>query len=179
MPRLPMDYSKSIIYKICCKDINVKEVYVGSTTNFDKRKCSHKNRCNNSNDKSYNLNVYKFIRDNGGWDNFDMVMIEEYKCNDKLELHARERYYLEQLGATLNMCIPSRTKKEYDEKNKEKIKEYQKEYQKTDKHKEYKKEYDEKREEKAKLDKIKCELCNKIMRKDSLTRHNKRLHNKI
>jgi hypothetical protein len=38
MPRLPIDYSKSIIYKIVCKDLDVKDCYVGSTTNFTNRK---------------------------------------------------------------------------------------------------------------------------------------------
>ena len=32
------DYSKYIIYVIKCKDENVEEEYVGSTTNFSKRK---------------------------------------------------------------------------------------------------------------------------------------------
>jgi hypothetical protein len=34
MPKQPMDYSKTIVYKICCKDVDVKDVYVGHTTDF-------------------------------------------------------------------------------------------------------------------------------------------------
>jgi len=42
MPRTPIDYSKSIIYKICCNDINIIDIYIGSTTNFITRKAEHK-----------------------------------------------------------------------------------------------------------------------------------------
>jgi len=123
-----VNYNKSIIYKLCCKNPEIKEIYIGSTINFTRRKCNHKFSCNNINSKNYNVNVYQYIRDNGGFDNFDMVCIEKFECNDKLELHKRERYWLEQLGATLNMCVPSRSSKEYYDNNKNKIKEYKKEY---------------------------------------------------
>jgi hypothetical protein len=70
-------------------------------------------RCNNPKDKSYNYKVYKFIREHGGWENWDMIMVEKYPCNDKLELHKKEREVFETLKATLNSEIPSRTQKEY------------------------------------------------------------------
>ena len=54
MPRLPIDYSKAFIYKICCKDKNIEECYIGSSTNFVNRKNQHKNSCNNINNKEYN-----------------------------------------------------------------------------------------------------------------------------
>ena len=72
--------------------------------------------------------VYQFIRANGGWDNWDMVELERYNATDKRDLHTRERYWIETLGAALNKIIPTRTKqeynKEYREENKEKMKEY-------------------------------------------------------
>ena len=61
MPRLPIDYSKAFIYKICCKDKNIEECYIGSSTNFVKRKNSHKTICNNINSKEYNQKKYIFI----------------------------------------------------------------------------------------------------------------------
>ena len=66
MPKTLINYQDTIIYKICCNDLNVKYVYVGHTTNFVKRKCNHKSDCNNNNSKSYDLKVYQTIRDNGG-----------------------------------------------------------------------------------------------------------------
>lgn len=65
MPRLPVDYSKASIYKLVCNDITVKEIYVGSTTDFTNRKCNHKSSCTNSSNKNHHYRVYKFIRDNG------------------------------------------------------------------------------------------------------------------
>ena len=101
-----VNYSQSIIYKICCRNTDIKEIYIGSTTNFRLRKCHHKSDCNNIKNKSYNYRVYKFIRENGGWDNFDMVQIEQYNATDKHSLHARERHWIEELKANLNGHIP-------------------------------------------------------------------------
>ena len=42
MPLIPIDYSKTIIYKIVCNDLNICVVYVGSTTDFIRRKNEHK-----------------------------------------------------------------------------------------------------------------------------------------
>jgi len=124
MPRKEIDYSNTIIYKLCCKNPEIKDIYVGHTTDFTKRKYQHKSCCNNSSLKNYNINVYKFIRDNGGWNNFDMVMIEQHSCENKLEAHKRERYWLETLNATLNIQIPSRTDEEYDKNYRKKNREY-------------------------------------------------------
>ena len=102
MPKKNMDYSKTIIYKIVSNDLNINDVYVGHTTNFIKRKAHHKSHCNNINSKKHNLKVYKTIRENGNWDNWNMVEIEKYPCNDSNEACARERYYYELLNAKLN-----------------------------------------------------------------------------
>jgi len=140
MPRKAIDYSTTIIYKIVCKDLEVTEVYVGHTTSFKDRKTTHKSACNNENNKSYNFKVYKYIRENGGWENFDMIEIEKFsECKDSNEALARERYWYEQLNAKLNMIFPQRTdeeikqyfkkyNKQYFNENKEYFKEYTKEY---------------------------------------------------
>ena len=49
MPKTDVDYSNTIIYKICCKDESITDVYVGHTTNFIQRKYSHKISCSNLN----------------------------------------------------------------------------------------------------------------------------------
>ena len=145
------DYSKCVMYKLVCKDKDIKDCYIGSTCNHSRRKSQHKNCCNNEKSKGYNIKVYKFIRDNGGWGNWDFVIIEKYPCNDKVEKGIRERYWIELMG-TLNTEIPSRTKKEYYEKNKEKNKEHYKEYRDNnkDKAKEYQKEYRDNNKDKRK-----------------------------
>lgn len=116
-----VNYNDTIIYKLCCKNPEIKDIYVGHTCNFTRRKHEHKKCCNNSNRKDYTIKVYKFIRDNGNWDNWDMIMIEQYPCQNKLEAERRERYWIETLNSTLNRQIPSRTKKEYYNDNKNNI----------------------------------------------------------
>ena len=143
--------------------------------------------------------VYKFIRDNGGFENWSMIEIERYSATDKKDLEKRERHYIETLQSTLNKSIPTRTKKEYKIANSEQIKEQNKEYRKDnvertkqyrldniDEYKEIdKKRYEEKKElilEQAKLlyqtkkdvlaTKITCE-CGKILSKSGLSAHKK------
>jgi group I intron endonuclease len=128
------DYSNSVVYAIVCKNENIKDMYVGSSSNFEQRKRDHKSDCYNVNRHHYNRKVYKFIRDNGGFDNFKFEILEEVCCENKQELRSRERYFLEQLGASLNSHVPSRTQKEYKKKyreeNREETQEYNKKYYK-------------------------------------------------
>tara|TARA_B110000444_G_scaffold233499_1_gene243068 strand:- start:543 stop:1148 length:606 start_codon:yes stop_codon:yes gene_type:complete len=187
-------YDKSIIYKIKHnEDYDDTNIYVGSTSNFKQRKYNHKNRCNNEKDKKHNLPVYQYIRDNGGWDNFVMIPIEQYPCNNKNELEIKERHHIDILRPTLNMKIPSRTKKEYYEDNKEQIEEWKKQYYEENKAKitEYKKQYhDVNRElikEQKKIyyeknkdqileyqkEKVICDHCGCEVRKNGLNRHQK------
>jgi DNA repair exonuclease SbcCD ATPase subunit len=149
MPRKAINYSKSVIYKLCCNDPSITDEYVGSTTDKTRRKQEHKCGCNNPNFKKYNYYVYQFIREHGGFDNWSMVVIEEHHCDNKNQLEIRERYYIETLQSTLNKNIPTRTLKEYVEQNKEKISEYQKQYYEQNKEEisEYKKQYYEQNKE--------------------------------
>lgn len=114
-------YDKSIIYKLCCKDLSIQDIYIGSTLNFRNRKYYHKNCCINENNRGYLQPKYKFIRDNGGWENWEMIQIKEVSCKNIRELHAEERKTIEDLKATLNSSIPFRTQKERYEENKEEI----------------------------------------------------------
>ena len=126
MPKSKMDWSKNVVYKICCKDLNITDIYVGHTTDLVKRRCQHKADCNKENRKNYNLKVYQFIRVNGGWDNWEIILVDKCPCLDFEEAAKIERYYFETLNATLNMVIPSRTRKEYREDNKDIIAENRK-----------------------------------------------------
>ena len=89
MPKLPMDYSKTIIYKIEHIDDD-SLVYVGHTTNWDKRKCKHKFNCYAEKSGHYNLKLYQMIRENGGWEKFRMIEIEKYPCNNRRDADKRE-----------------------------------------------------------------------------------------
>ena len=139
MPRKAIDYQKVIIYKLVCNDLSVKDLYVGHTTDFTNIKKRHKGCSINSNYNGYNCKVYKMIRNNGGWDNWSMVEIEKYPCNNKNEACSRERYWYEVLNANMNSLCPTldlKKKKEthkihsknYYEKNKDNIKVFYKDY---------------------------------------------------
>lgn len=135
MPRLPIDYSKTIIYKICCNDMNVTDIYVGHTTDIIRRRNHHKSHIYNEKSKEYNQYKYKFIRENGGWDNWSLVPVEEFSCENVNQACIRERYWIETLQASLNKVIPSRSKEEYREINKEKLNENKKEWYENNKDK--------------------------------------------
>jgi hypothetical protein len=119
MPRKPIDYSKSLFYRIVCRDIMVKECYIGSTTNETKRRASHKSCCTNQKSKKHDLYVYKFIRDHGSWQNWQLIVIEQRPVNNRIEAAIRERYWVEEYKAALNKQMPSRTNKQYHDENKE------------------------------------------------------------
>jgi hypothetical protein len=142
MPRLPIDYSKTIMYKLCCLDQSINDIYVGHTTDFKNRKRGHKECCCNKNSKHSDCYVYQFIRQHGGWENWQMIQIEEYPCKNNREAHARETFWMKELKSTLNSKQSFTTEEER--------KQYLKEYHKTDKMKEYVKEWYETNKEKIK-----------------------------
>ena len=117
--------------------------------------------------------MYKFIRAYGGWENWEMVLIEEVNCNSKLELHQKERQYIEALKATLNIGIPARTQEE----KKIYYKNYNQIYRQVNRDYiiQYKKDYYYKNKERFPFvySPVKCECCNVIIDKTSLKRHMK------
>jgi len=145
MPK-PADYSKGFIYKIVCNDITIPNLYVGSSTDFVKRKSGHKSSCNVESNDKYNIFVYQFIREHGGWSNWTMLKLCDYPCNDKFELCLEERRYMELLKSDLNVVKPGRTKKEYQKDNKAHIRDRRVQY------------YDENKE--------RIDNCNKTYRED-------------
>ena len=109
MPKTEIDYSNTIIYKITCKDESCKEVYVGHTTNFVQRKHAHKQSCTNNKNEGYNLKLYKVIRKNGGWDNWNMEIVHFCNCANSYEARKKEQEFFELLNATLNSVQPCQT----------------------------------------------------------------------
>ena len=157
-------YQNSIIYKLKHnEDYDDLNIYVGSTTNFKNRKNQHKSACFNNTKKDYYYKVYEFIRNNGNWDNWVMIPIENFPCNNKLELQIRERYHIDFLKPKLNCCIPTRTDKEYRDDNKEILNEKYKIFYNNNK----------KRIKNYKAEKIVCDKCNSIITRSNLSQHQK------
>jgi hypothetical protein len=67
---------------------------------------------------------------------YSIILVEGFVCDTKDQLHARERYYIEN-NECINKYIPGRTLKEWRDTHKEYIKEQAKIYQDT--HKEHRK----------------------------------------
>lgn len=96
-----IDFTKGIIYKIEAKD-NKDLIYIGSTSNFMKRRCDHKSRCNNPKDQAYNFKLYRMIREHGGWDSFKCEIIKAYPSQNKKELLIEEEKYRKNLNSNMN-----------------------------------------------------------------------------
>jgi len=113
------DYSKGKIYKLVSNYTD--DIYIGSTCNtLSRRKGEHKcNYMRYIDGKGRYVSSFKLFEKG----NVDVVLIEECSVHNKMELHRKEREYIEKL-VCVNKCIPGRTKKEYDEVNKDKRKEH-------------------------------------------------------
>ena len=191
---LMTNYLNSVIYMLKKKDdYDNENVYIGSTYDFIRRKHSHKNSCNNPNHKDYNMKVYQYIRNNGGWNEFNMIVIENYPCNCKEELVKKEDEIICKINCKLNSNRAKRSKKERYEDNRNKIKEQSKQYYQNNKEKrlkqkkeyyennknkvlEQKKEYYQNNQEKIKAnktEKIKCDKCGSEITRNHIARHQK------
>lgn len=129
-----------IMYKIQPLNHELNFSYIGHTSMFNIRKNQHKKNTTNTKDhKHYNLKIYQTIRDNGGWDAWEMIEIEKYKCSTKLEARMREQQLMVEHNTNLNTCKSFITEEErkkkkqeitnkYRTENVELIKEQQKQY---------------------------------------------------
>jgi len=174
-----------IFYKIVCISDDIDLCYIGSTANWKERQRTHKLACNNENISAYNTKIYQAIRANGGWENFKMVQLGTREQLTKREAEQVEEEYRQELKANMNTkrCYITEEqkqeyKKEYYETNKEIVNEVKKDYYETNKEwfleqaKEYRETNREIINEKA-SEKVKCECCNLLMRKNNLSRHKK------
>jgi group I intron endonuclease len=120
------DYKNSVIYRIYCKNPDITECYIGSTKCFEDRFYTHKSVCNTKHNKRHNLYLYQFIRDNGGWNNFDREILEYYDCNNEEELKQKEQEYIDKYNPTLNIHNAFRTEEVRKEQQKTNFKKWKK-----------------------------------------------------
>jgi len=139
------------IYKICCDDLPNYN-YVGSTKAFRQRKNEHKSRLNKGDTKK----IYNTIRENGGWDNWRMVILEDLGEVSFIEARIKEEEHRVKLNANMNSkkCYTTEEeKKEYSKEyfliNKEKLNQKGKEWRENNK--EYYKKYSQDNNETIKL----------------------------
>ena len=166
-------YNNGLIYKIVCKDPTITEIYVGSTCNFYRRTAQHKQECMSITHKSYNYYKCKFMRENGGWDNWSMVEIKKFPCETKRELELEERKYIEELKPTLNKNTPTRTNKEWYEANKERLLEVNKKWKEDNKDYIMQQNQVYRDKNKAKIQESIVCGCGKVYTKQNKKRHEK------
>ena len=161
-------YTNGKIYRLVCNITGLN--YYGSTVQpLHKRKYEHKQnyelymKNKNKEGNKYKLTTSSKIIEG---DNYDIILVEDFPCENKKQLETRERYFIEN-NDCVNKIIPRRTikewyadnkeyklkcMKEYRDMNKDKIKEYRdmnkdkiKEYRdmNKDKIKEYRAKYKE------------------------------------
>lgn len=98
-------YDNSVIYKISCKDSNVKDIYIGATNNFLRRINEHKKRSKKNIYKEYSYKVYNKIREYGGIDNWNFNIIEICNVKNKFDLYSMENQLIRFYKPTLNTII--------------------------------------------------------------------------
>jgi hypothetical protein len=121
------DYQNGKIYKITSGELT----YIGSTCEptLARRLAGHikdYKRCKKNNKKF----VSSFTIIETG--QYEITLIELFPCGSKDELTARERFHIE-TNVCVNRSIPTRTKVEYNEANKEAIQTQHKEYYEANK----------------------------------------------
>ena len=121
MPKVEIDYSNTIFYKIYCVNPDITDMYIGHTTNFVQRKHAHKQSCTNNKCLGYTCKLYNYIREHGGWNNWIMEIIAFHNCDDQYAARTCEQEYFKEYNATLNSIEPLPPPKLKMEK-KEKIK---------------------------------------------------------
>ena len=131
MPR-KQDFSQSIIYHI--RNIETKKViYVGSTTKFQDRKAKHKYICNNEGHKNHNFLVYCFIRENGGFNNFEVIPVSILNLQNKVQLVIEEQNEIDKHNNLKNSKKSYQTTEERKEYVRNYNEGYNREYRETHK----------------------------------------------
>lgn len=141
-------YSTGRIYMITHPNTDKK--YIGSTTQLlSKRKHDHislfLNYGKDTGKYTSSIEICRY-----GIEDVEIILIENYPCDSREELHARERFHIENTENCVNIKIPTRSRKEYNElfpekniqrrkayweKNKDLIRSQNSQYQKDNKEK--------------------------------------------
>jgi hypothetical protein len=164
-------YENGKIYKLVNNEDD--KIYVGSTClPLSKRLYGHRADAKRRPDKA----SYKHLNEIG-WDNVQIVLIEEFACENKMELLKRERHFFDQLKPELNRNRPFITAEEEAERKRDYCKQYHNDHaeQLNLKKKEYSKDNKDALREKRMM-KEECE-CGTMIAHGTIARHKKsKLH---
>ena len=93
MPKTPINYNNTLIFKICPKDLNDKDIFIISSTNLPKLKCLLKKTLSNLPEQPTSDDLKKFIISKGGLQNIEFIKIESFPCSNKYESDARVHFH--------------------------------------------------------------------------------------
>jgi hypothetical protein len=145
------DYSKGKIYTIRFNDDD--NIYVGSSIQpLSVRFGEHKRK------QKSPVYIHIFEKYNGDFKNCYIELYEEFPCESIEQLHKREGEIIRLIG-TLNKFIAGRTRKEWEEDNKEILLEKKKEYYETHKEHLEEKKKDYRKKNKEHLEEKRKEYC--------------------
>lgn len=99
MPRKYVDYSKTYVYLLTCKNPEISDAYISHTTNLTQRKYKHKRE---TLDLSLQTRLYECIRKNGGWTNWKCTILEECACTNEIQAKERANFYILKMKPNLN-----------------------------------------------------------------------------
>jgi len=98
------------IYAIECKDKNILDSYVGSTFSMSNRRYIHYH-----NSKTSTSKLYSFVKENGGWSNFEFIILEKIEVSTNKEKMEKEQEWIKKKNPVLNSRRAFRTHKELQE----------------------------------------------------------------
>jgi hypothetical protein len=115
------NYQNGKIYAI--KSYQTELIYIGSTVRpLSQRLGQHRSNYKKNNTGISSKELLKYS-------DYYIELIENFPCNSKEELEKREGYFIKQnINICVNCFIAGRTKKEWNNDNKEHLKEQHKEY---------------------------------------------------
>jgi hypothetical protein len=111
-------YPNSSIYKLVLGD----EVYYGSTTEaLSRRFYKHKYLYSRYKKGEIKKKCSSFILFEKDLENVKCELVELYPCDNRIDLHKRERFYIEN-NPCINVMVPTRTRAEYNKQFPDKVK---------------------------------------------------------
>lgn len=121
------DYSKGKIYRLVCNTTGNQ--YIGSTSqSLSQRLGGHKAAYKRilEGKITKNLTSFSILSEN----NCEMILIEDYPCENKNQLERRERHFIETMDC-INKVKPAQTKEEYIEYHRQYKKDHQEKISKS------------------------------------------------
>ncbi len=155
-------YQNGKIYTV--RSHNHDKYYIGSTCiRLSQRLYTHEKTRRDfmrTGDKSH-LTSCNVILEKG---NYYIELLENYPCNSKDELHKREGELIRlHKNDLVNINIPKRTMKEWRADNREQYS--------INRKQQWHSGYGQKQNESRRNTKVKCEVCNREIRKDGISEH--------